>query len=527
LLESLSERTRETLNEGEPGSKLAKRLAKDLNGLLEAGPLYDPARFAGIKLSDRTLRFVKEDPQSHTRIRLNRLLLEEAYPELLTKSLGGVYPDMEIIIASNEDSQRCFQMYLDDAQKRLDHDSRFPNEPRQIKPGEDVRIVNNKVTVSGQVAVMAINALLTKVMFDANPDREFYIEESFPLDWMYPYLSPYGIIMKINRNPLPALTQEMVDRDHEFWTQYSKRLIGNRITYDTTVSNLCAFAEQAYYRRQRPADFDGDPAFLRDRDAQKAFSKLRSSIAGVYFWRISAAKSTAEQQMMIREAEFAFKQAYAFCPYSPEALFRFINLLLTTARVDDALLLAYTSKKMDPFNAQIDNLIAELEGIRAQQGGQQQLGSLEAQYQSAPENLPLGVQLATTYFQSNQREKMVQLLDQIIANPKADGNVLTMAANLYLQVGLYGQVEQCLVKLLKTNPENPEGQYDLAAVLSLQKKNAEALKVLKLALEQSQKRLQSNPQALNLHAKFQNDVRFAGVRDLPVFKELLDSLQPK
>jgi len=113
---------------------------------------------------------------------------------------------------------------------------------------------------------MAINALLTKVMFDKNPDREFYVEESFPLEWMYPHLCPYGIIMKINRNPLPEITQEMVARDHEFWTQFSKRLIGNRIAYDTPVSNICAFADQVYNRRRLPKDFDGDPAFLRDND---------------------------------------------------------------------------------------------------------------------------------------------------------------------------------------------------------------------------------------------------------------------
>ncbi len=33
---------------------------------------------------------------------------------------------------------------------------------------------------------MSINALMTKVIFDRHPDREFYVEESFPLDWMYP-----------------------------------------------------------------------------------------------------------------------------------------------------------------------------------------------------------------------------------------------------------------------------------------------------------------------------------------------------
>ena len=52
---------------------------------------------------------------------------------------------------------------------------------------------------------MAINALLTKVIFDKNPDHEFYVEESFPLEWMYPHLTPAGIILKINREPIETM----------------------------------------------------------------------------------------------------------------------------------------------------------------------------------------------------------------------------------------------------------------------------------------------------------------------------------
>src|SRR5437763_14430713 len=101
----------------------------------------------------------------------------------------------------------------------------------QLKPGEDVKLDRDsrRLQVSGQVAVMSINGLLTKVMFDHNPKNEFFVEESFPLDWMYRYLTPFGVIMKINRQPLPELSEEVVKTDHEFWSQYSGRLIGNWI----------------------------------------------------------------------------------------------------------------------------------------------------------------------------------------------------------------------------------------------------------------------------------------------------------
>src|SRR5438045_7005688 len=100
---------------------------------------------------------------------------------------------------TKEDSDKCYEEYKSDARKRLDHDTNFPDDPRQIRPGEDVRPLDKTVRVTGQVAVMAVNARLAKLIFDKNPEREFYLEESFPLDWMYPYLEPHGLIMKINR----------------------------------------------------------------------------------------------------------------------------------------------------------------------------------------------------------------------------------------------------------------------------------------------------------------------------------------
>src|SRR5204863_2118514 len=141
-------------------------------------------------------------------------------------------PPNEIITASPDDSQQAFNEYMLDAQRRM--------QLNQLKPGEDVKLDRDsgKLSVSGQVAVMSINGLLTKIIFDKNPTNEFYVEESFPLEWMYPYLTPFGIIMKINRQPVPELTDEICERDHHFWSTYSDRLIGNWITYDTPISNI-------------------------------------------------------------------------------------------------------------------------------------------------------------------------------------------------------------------------------------------------------------------------------------------------
>ena len=223
-----------------------ERLGAEIVELSKTGPLYEPDRFKQVQLSEYLTDFIKENPQSWTRIRLNRLLLEAAYPKEIARSLGGVYPDREIYTATPDDSQRCFQEYMADAQRRM--------QINQLKPGEDVRIIDNRVQVSGQVAVMNINGLITKVIFDHNPKNEFFVEESFPLDWMYPHLTPFGDHHEDQppaaadpdgghpqpRPPVLEAVFQAVDRRHYRLRHAAQadRLIGSRRPTSVTISTV-------------------------------------------------------------------------------------------------------------------------------------------------------------------------------------------------------------------------------------------------------------------------------------------------
>ncbi len=72
---------------------------------------------------------------------------------------------------------------------------------------------------------------------------------------------------------------------------------------------------------------------------------------------------------MLKEADFAFRQAFAFCPYSPEAVFRYVQLLLQTRRFDDALLIAETCLKLDPYNGQVRGLVEQPSRVTRSSGG--------------------------------------------------------------------------------------------------------------------------------------------------------------
>ena len=602
VYDRLSQQTQQLLANPNPGPALAEFLARDLNRLLEAElnpasigtpvagpraePLYRPERFRGVPLSQDLLDFLAQDPHGDTRIRLNRLLLEAAYPRALARSLGGVYPDREIYIPTLSDSGRAYNQYALDVRRRL--------ELNQLKPGEDVQREGARVQITGTAAVMALNGLLAKVIFDRNPQREFFVEESFPLDWMYPHLTPYGIIMKINRQPVAELTGRTVQADHEFWSRYCAQFIGDWLNYDTPVREIADWAEQVYLHRNFRG-FRGDRKFIRDDQAQKSFSKLRGAIGGLYNWRLGASKpGSAEHARMLREADFAYRQAFALCPYNPEILFHYVSLLLSPEmqRFDDALLLVKTSQKLDPFNGNIQDLLRQLQDWKAQRATLNP-GKFQEELRTNPADFHAAVELASQYFQLGQtnaalealdrvvnstnvpsavlrslvpvysalsnRPKLeqttqllasrfqtnptdlqaglgaaegyralhqprlaLQALDQVLDSPSTDPNIVLEASQQLVGLGDYPRLERALDKLTRIAPGSPEAWYDLAALRSIRGEAPVALEALRRALQLSAERRLRDPKARDLSQEVRRDPRFNGLRGTPEFNRLVE-----
>jgi tetratricopeptide (TPR) repeat protein len=446
----------------------------------------------------------------------------------------GVYPPKEIYIPSPEDSQRCFEEYTKDVARR--------SQLNQLQPGEIVIPVTNangqvSVQVSGQAAVMKINGLLCKVIFDHNPDNDFYVEESFPLDWMFPHETPSGVIMKINRQPLSSLPEDVFKKDHEFWSQYSERLIGNWITYDTSIKEIADFAEKVYLHRNL-AGFKGSREFVRDDNAQKSFSKLRSSIAGIYAWRLGMLmgvptpseylpKNENEQKQLMKEADFALKQSFAFCPYSPEAAFRYYYFLIQFNRLDDALLVAQTCLNFDPNNGQIESLVKQLKDFKKQATDRNQaeteLQRMQNEAHTNPANFSNVFALAAFYLQLQQTNRVTELFDQTLATSNITPEVVGTIAQFYAQMGNLVKLESVLEKLTAVVPNQPEPWYDLATLNVVLGKTDESLRNLRTCLDLNAKRLQHNPKARDLQAEARKDRRFDSLRNLPEFQKLVPS----
>ena len=75
-------------------------------------------------------------------------------------------------------------------------------------------------------------------------------------------------------------------------------------------------------------------------------------------------KNGEERGRLIGEADFAFKQAFAVCPYSPEAVYRYVNFLMSQSRPADALLVAEAALHLEPQNNPPAGLVTQLKALR-------------------------------------------------------------------------------------------------------------------------------------------------------------------
>lgn len=87
LSSRLSLETRKLLTGYDPSSRagnseliLSQSVLKDLNRVIQGGPIYDADCFSGIKLAAHTSTLLKQNPRGEDLVRLNIALLLDAYP---------------------------------------------------------------------------------------------------------------------------------------------------------------------------------------------------------------------------------------------------------------------------------------------------------------------------------------------------------------------------------------------------------------------------------------------------------------
>lgn len=368
----------------------------------------------------------------------------------------------QIWIPAQTDSAKAFQRYVEEV--------KAGKRPKNAQ----LKIENGRVQVSGALGVMEINGILAQMIFEHNNYRhDFYVEESYVIPWMYPYMEPHGLIMKINAKK-GRIPPDVIRDDLDFWDWHTRRM-------------------------------NGDTRFLRDIVARKSFSKLRSAIAGLY-----------ANTGFFNEAEAAFQQARVLYPLSPEANFRLAQeVFMRKGRIDDTRYLMKDFMKRDPGNsktkpflAQLDRIvnlnerIRELEQKRTKSRLEintalqlldlylqaQRMGNFMGMAQSimGNTNLPPEVfyRLATMYRKAKRTKEMARALDLCAGRlpPRIPPSIHLDIARMYASAGQPAKMLGSLQNYLRTNPSDWKAWLDMAKVQLMLKNQKAAIRSLQQAV---------------------------------------------
>lgn len=280
-------------------------------GSLRPGMVYvggtDPGCFIPLMLNETS------DGEQHIMLTQNALA-DRSYLDYFSTLYGN-----QLTTLTSEDSERAFADYMADAQKRLVHDQTFPNESKQVQPGEDISIEEGKVQASGQVSVMLINERLLQRFTDLNPGLSFALEESFPFKSTYAQAAPLGPVMELGVASQNPLTPETAAETVSFWQNTTDQLLADAETSHSTT-------------------------------ALNAYSKMMVAQANLLL-----------NHDFSSEAEQTFRLAEELVPGNPEVVFTYVQLLIKQNRFTDALRVTADALVASPDDQQFQALNRQLQ----------------------------------------------------------------------------------------------------------------------------------------------------------------------
>ncbi len=243
------------------------------NGILEAlkpGMIYVGGTDSGRWIPE--LLNETGDGERHIIITQNGLAASD-YLEYVRLQYGD-----QLQIPTDDATKGMFTEYVADAQRRYLHDQEHPEEAKQVRPGEEIQLVDGKASVSGSTAVMSINEKILGSLLKLNPDRSFALQESFPLKGTYAEAVPLGPLMELR----------VADPDRPFDARRA--------------------AESVDYWRDVAQRFEADPASPESTETGKSYSHDTAAAANLLVAR-----------EFYREAEEGYRLAIKLWPGNPEA----------------------------------------------------------------------------------------------------------------------------------------------------------------------------------------------------------------
>ena len=361
------------------------------------------------------------------------------------------YPEVPVTCVSEDELVAAWEEYR-----------QWPDVQQRIQAGGP--LIRN-----GTNDVFDINGIVAQKIFEKNKkDHTFYVEQSVPIQWMYSYLLPAGLIFKLNPEPMDKLPADAVAEDRKFWDAYSANLLA-------------------------------DPKFRVDSDAILTFGKLAFWHADLYRWR-----------GMDAEEEYWLRMALKLCPQLQDAVNTLAHQLADQKRWDEATALVKQAELDDPRNETYAPILTSISDMRLYGGREEELRSELAK---SPYDVQLNLKLAEVL---QHEGKLPEVNDRLrtlagLTNWTHDG----MASIIQYYVDEVHNPEAAIAFLeqrAKIDPTSGELIYSLAALDASVGRYEDALKYLTQAIRVG------GDSAI---ASAKMDPRFAPMHQDPRFVDLL------
>ena len=348
----------------------------------------------------------------------------------------------------------------------------YPEKPLVFPTEQEINdAVSKEMEASmakGTVDPSLPHSVVTRLIWEKNRDaHEFFVEESFPLEWSYDHAEPHGLVYRINREPLKEIPPDLVRKDFEFWDAYVIKLKGN-------------------------------PEYAKDLDALRSFSKLRASTGNLY-----------RHRKMDAEAERVYRQALELWPGNGESLNALNGMLWDRSEFDGVLTVLKPALDADPNNIALWQMYLIAEKRKELQGA---IVIGEEALAKEPANSAAVQKLLELYASVGDTNKVAPLLGNSIPLLAKDAAFLKVAVEYGAAGGLPESELAAATALVALEPDIAENQLALARAALRNNNRPEFFSALRLAMEMG---------GLPMQEVLAKSQEFDSVRNEPEFQTIL------
>jgi tetratricopeptide (TPR) repeat protein len=341
------------------------------------------------------------------------------------------------------------------------------------RPSREIEAGHGRIQVNNPTVLHALNGVLSQVIFEQNRQRHaFYVEEGEVLPWMHPHLEPYGLILRLQPQPVQVLDPSVVGRDRRYWDERTRELLAQ-------------------------------PGFRNDTVARVVYSKARAAIGGVYAYH-----------RMSEDTEYAYRQALELYPDNTDATLRLARFYVQLDRFDDALQTLSAALGRDRYNVTLRDALAQTKET-------QRLAvftrELETRRAARPDDIALSLQLLAAYARRQRVDAMDSLVSELLPLGAISAGDLTQMAGFYAEINRLDRAMPLLRLCVQRFPNHAMAWYDLAVVSALRGNCYDCMTSLSRALS-----LEPPPGRIREMAR--QDPRLQRCREDPLFQKTLGAL---